>query len=438
MKKTLRHAAGLAIVCLVLLCAGTVRAEGADAPVDYAGAVRLDMASETVKQEVSVYAFVDGDTTHFNVPSSVAASGVLKARYLAINTPETTNKVEAYGKKAAEFTREKLSAATSIIIESDDGQWNPDSTGGRYLVWVWYRTEETQDYRNLNVEILQNGLAIANSAANNRYGDVCTAAIAQARAQELNLYSDEPDPDFYYGDAIELTLKELRCNPDAYEGKKVAFEGVITMNDSNTVYVEDYDPETGLYYGVGVYYGYSLNGQGLNILKVGNRSRIVGTFQYYALGDAYQVAGLTYRMMQPDDPENLQKISDGHTPAYVLTDPDTFVNGRVEVALDGQTQTFDYAALAQATSLEMRNLQVREAYRQEDVGSSGHGSLTLLCEADGVPVQVRVNPLYDAQHALVSEEAFLGRTIDVRGIADAHQGTYQIRVFTAGGITIHP
>ena len=71
------------------------------------------------------------------------------------------------------------------------------------------------------------------------------------------------DPDFYYGDAVELTLKELRLNTAAYEGIKVAFEGVVTMNGFNSVYVEDYDEETGRYYGILVYYGYSLSGGGL-------------------------------------------------------------------------------------------------------------------------------------------------------------------------------
>ena len=60
--------------------------------VDYAASVRLNWKSETAKQEVTVESFVDGDTTHFAVPKEIAADGVLKARYLAINTPESTGK----------------------------------------------------------------------------------------------------------------------------------------------------------------------------------------------------------------------------------------------------------------------------------------------------------------------------------------------------------
>ena len=204
------------------------------------------MASETRKLEVTVKTFVDGDTTHFHVPESVLPTGVLKARYLAVNTPEVTGKVEEWGKKASEFTREKLSQADSIIIESDDAAWNPDSTSERYLVWVWYRPQGESRYRNLNIELLQNGLAIANSSANNRYGSVCMAAISQAKEKKLHVYSKQKDPDFYYGDALELTIRELRTNPEAYNGMKVAFKGVITMNHANAVYIEDYDAESGL------------------------------------------------------------------------------------------------------------------------------------------------------------------------------------------------
>jgi len=103
--------------------------------VDYAGSVELNMSSNSVKAEVTVNTYVDGDTTHFNVSESIMETGILKARYLSINTPESPGKIEEYGKAASNFTREKLSQATSIIVESDDSNWNADSTGDRHLVW---------------------------------------------------------------------------------------------------------------------------------------------------------------------------------------------------------------------------------------------------------------------------------------------------------------
>ena len=404
--------------------------------VDYAASVTLNMVSDSAKEEVTVKTFIDGDTTHFYVPETVMETGVLKARYLSINTPESTGKIEEYGKAASNFTKEKLSAATSIIVESDDSNWNVDSTGDRHLVWVWYKTAEDEEYRNLNIEILQNGLAIANSSAQGRYGSTCMKAIEQAKAHKLNVYSGQKDPDFYYGEAVELTLKELRTNTEAYNGIKVAFNGIITTNSDNSVYVESYDAETDMYYGFSVYYGFGLSGEGLDILSIGNEARIVGTVQYYEVGGTYQVAGLSYRMMKPDDPGNIQKLSDGHDPAYVLTDADTFVNSKVEVEVAEEKKEFAYAELALGSSIEMQNLTVKDIYTTVSEESSSKGAMTLTCEVDGIRVSVRTAVLTDADGKLITEDAYEGKTIDVKGIVDYYDGTYQIKVFSADNITI--
>ena len=84
--------------------------------IDYAAEAKMG-GSEIAKQEVTVAAYVDGDTVHFSVPESVDPSGVLKARFIGVDTPESTGKIEEYGKKAAGFTKERLSDARSIVIE---------------------------------------------------------------------------------------------------------------------------------------------------------------------------------------------------------------------------------------------------------------------------------------------------------------------------------
>ncbi len=406
-------------------------------PVDYAGSVKLDMRSDTVKQEVTVKQFVDGDTTHFFVPSSVMPGGVLKGRYLAVNTPESTGKIEEYGKKASNFTKEKLSSAVSIIIESETATWDADSTGDRYLVWVWYKPSQNEEYRNLNIEILQNGLAIASNSANNRYGDTCMDAINQAKAQKLHVYSGQKDPDFYYGEATELTLKELRSNIEAYSNQKVAFNGIVTMNDNNGIYVEAFDPETDMYYGMFVYYGFNLNGKGMEILNVGNEVRIVGSVQFYEGGGTWQVSDLNYRLMKPNDPGNIQKLSDGHKPAYVETSISTF-NANVAIPNDdGTTVTRRYANMALGTSIEMKNLKVVDSYTTTNEESSSKGAFTLQCEVDGQSVDVRTTVLTDKDGNLIKASAYEGKTIDVKGMVDYFNGSYQIKVFSADNIKIH-
>ena len=405
---------------------------------DYAGSLRLNMSSSTAKAEATVKTFVDGDTVHFYVDTDVMPDGVLKARFLAVNTPESTGKIEEYGKTASQFTKEKLSAATSIILESETENWDPDSTGGRYLAWVWYKTEGDTEYRNLNVEILQNGLAKASNTGGNQYGTVCLSALDQAKREKLNLYSGQKDPNFYYGEAVELTLRELRTNTESYSGMTVAFNGIVTV-DSGTqgVYVEDFDEETGLYYGIYIYYGHGLSGTGMEILSVGNEARIVGSVQYYEGGGTWQVSDMNYRMMKPDDPGNIQKLSDGHSASYVLTDPDTFVNGVVTVETEEGTEEASYASMVMATSVEMQNLKVVDVYTTDDEASSSYGAMTLTCEVDGVTVTVRTAVLYDENGERITEDAYLGKTIDVKGIVDYFDGDYQIKVFSANNITIH-
>ncbi|MBQ1256862.1 MAG: thermonuclease family protein [Clostridia bacterium] len=425
----------LSFLLILLLAAGVMPACRAEVE-KISDSVRLTGSSETVKQEVTVKTFIDGDTTHFHVPQSVVDTGVLKARYLAVNTPETTGKIEEYGKKASQFTREKLTGAYSILIESDNASWNRDSTGDRYLVWVWYKTDENSEYRNLNIELLENGLAIANSSANNRYGDKCMAAIDQAKKLKLNIYSGAPDPDFYYGDAIELTLKELRSNLEFYNGKKVAFKGVITINHSNAVYVEEYDAETEMYFGMSVYYGYGLSGKGLEILKVGNEARIVGTVQFYEAGGTWQVSGLTYRMMKPKDPGNIQLLSEGHAPSYTLIDSETFLRGKVTVRGEEADSVFEFAPMAVGTSVEMKNLFVESVYTTLDEESSSYGAMTLLLKAGEDTIQVRTQVLYENGERITGEK-YLGKTIDVKGIVDYYEGVHQIKVFLPEQITIY-
>ncbi len=415
---------------------------GGTKAVDYAGQVKLDWSSESAKCEVeSVKTYIDGDTTHFWVPTSVASAGFLKARYLGVDTPESTGKIEKWGKAASKFTRSKLENSVSIVIESDDANWNVDSTGDRYLVWVWYKTSADAEYRNLNIELLQEGLAIANKSASNRYGDTCMKAIDQAKKLALHINSKDADPDYFTGTAIPVTLKELRTNAAAYEGANVAVEGVITKMYNNGAFIESYDEETGMYHGFYMYFGFNLDGFALEILSIGNEVRVVGSVQYYEAGASYQISGILYNIRKPDDPNNSKLLSEGNAPSYVETDADTFVHGKVNVIVieDGEevSKEFSYAELALGTTVSMKNLVVKKVYTTDNEESSQNGAMTLTCEVDGVTISVRTSVLKDSQGNLITAEYFNGKTIDVYGVVDCFNGEYQIRVTTLGDVTVH-
>ena len=443
----------LSLLLSIVSCVGLFAACGGDdssAPkeVDYAAAVTLDMEStETIKQTTTVKLFIDGDTTHFNVPSnvSVTGNGVLKARYLAINTPESTGKIEEWGKAASKFTRSKLESATSIVLETDLNKWELDSTGGRHLVWVWYKPEGAENYRNLNIEILQEGLAIASDSEGNRYGEICGKALRQATALKKHVHGEEKDPDFYYGSAIPMDLKNLRLNIAEYDGQKVAFEGVITHLYNDGAYLESYDEETQQWYGMYIYYGRNTNPFLSEVIVPGNRMRIVGTVSYWEGGGKYKVSGIEYNMRNPDDPNSCKLLDDEkHAPANVaITVNDFYGKKSIQLQDDDNATEYDYAALAMETTVSMKGLRVVSAYTTHNGGDSD-GAISLTCSVDGREITVRTDVLKDADGNLITEDLFPKNTvIDVEGIIDYYKsendetGSYQIKVFNIENITIH-
>ena len=430
---------------------GTTAATGQDTPaelVDYAATVKFDPNSGRAHATVTVRTFVDGDTTHFNISHPAFDGGILKARYLGINTPESTGQIEPWGKKASAYTKDALSRATSIIVESDSATWNPDSTGDRYLVWVWYKTAETDEYRCLNLEILQAGLAVSSKSSDTSYADICVTILNQAVRHKLYVHSKDKDPDFYYGDAMPMTLKELKTNIEAYKGKDVSFEGVVVRNSNQTAYVEEYDEETGLYFGIQIYYGFNLGFFGEEILTVGNRVLIVGSVQYYETGGTYQIADIKYHAMRPEDPENIQKISEGHTGAYTEVSAKELLTGKVDIEVTSvdeegnesvETKAYDYGFITMHSSASLTDLVIKSIYTTQNEDSSNFGALSITCIAqDGTEVVLRTIVLKDESGKTITADAFpIGSVIDAKGVVDVYNGVYQLKVFSASDITFH-
>ena len=439
--------------CALVACGEKPGGADEETPfVDYVSQLKLDMNSETNKMVVTVKTYVDGDTTHFNDPNNeISDTGTIKARYIAINTPESTGRIEEYGKKASRFTREKLESASSIMIESNDENWNADSTGSRYLLWIWYKTSEDAEWRNLNVEILQNGLALASNTGGNRYGEIANNALQQAREKKINMYSGIKDTEVYSGDAIAVTLKELRTNLNVYErddensyyNKKVSFDGVIVKDNGNrSIYVEslEVDELTGLHYGMTCFYGFDQNSWALEVLSVGNYVRIVGSVQYYETGNTYQIADMTYVVRNPDDPSSIKQLdNEKHEPAYQTIDVKKLNDGTtvpIEIETDDEivVKNVKYGELVMDTSVKLEGLTVTKVYTTATGDSKG--ALTLTCRTkDGVTITVRTNVLRNGT-SIVTADEFEGKTINVEGVINYYNGKYQIGVFSYSSITI--
>lgn len=428
--------------------------------VDYVSQLKLDENSASQKLEVTVKMYIDGDTTHFypknksdvsSLPEKIQEDGFIKARYSAVNTPESTGTIEEWGQAASDFTHEKLQSAASIIIETEEDDWALDSTSERYVLWVWYKPKDATDYRNLNLELLQEGLGRGTKAGTSRYGELCTKAIAQAKALALHVYSKEKDPDFYYGTAVPVTLKELRTNLSEYVGKRVAFEGVVAAlasGSGGTVYIEDWDDETQMSYGMTIYYGFQTEFN--KFLALGNKVHVVGNLTY-SENFGYQVSSLHYDAWATDDPDNIKKLGTGYSGKYNEVSVETFNSQKTitliketmdpetgEIKTETKTKTMKFAELALSTTLSMKDLRVVDMYTTNN-GGDNDGAISITCEdASGNKVDIRIDAnIKENGKCVYTESDFEGKTIDVKGVVETYNGGYQLKVYLKDNVTIH-
>ena len=362
---------------------------------------------KTGRGVVTVEQFIDGDTVHFWNKSHTE---VIKARFLGIDTPESTGKVEPWGKPASIYTKTKLRGAEQIVLESNvEGEAGKDSTGDRYLAWVWYRNAGETVWHNLNIELLADGLAMGKSTSSTRYGDTAMAALSSARQERLNLYSGKHDPLFYYGETVELTIKALVTNKSAYNAIKVRFEGLVTKESGGGIYVEEWDEDTQQYYGVYVYGGYAPLAP--KFLVPGYRLKITGTADDNE-NFGFQVSGLSFSLINPTDDDTQILEKDVEVKPTLITADELLANETL-------ANTF----------VRMENLTVKSIYTTKSTTDS-NGAMTLTCtSADGKTVTVRTVRL-TVDGEVVTESYFQGKTINVNGVIDYYQGNPQIKLFT--------
>ena len=130
------------------------------------------------KEIVTLSKCVDGDTAWFYLDGKE-----IKTRFLAIDTPESTNKIEEYGKEASNFTCDKLTNAKKIEIEYDE---NSDKTDkyNRELVWVFVDNELLQNL------IIKEGLGeVAYLYGDYKYTSLLQKSQLEAQEKKMNIWS---------------------------------------------------------------------------------------------------------------------------------------------------------------------------------------------------------------------------------------------------------
>ena len=400
--------------------------------VDYVAKTKLtdsfsskDFITEGI-EEVDLYQAVDGDTIHV-----VNSKGtILKLRFLGVDTPESTATVEPWGKKASAFTKNIVKNCKSLVIQSDGGAAKQDNYE-RYLSWVWYKMDDNSDYRLLNLELVQEGYSYGKSEGVTHYVNELTAAQSQAMKKKIRVYG-ETDPDYCYGAAKEIALKELCEDLSAngsnskYLDQKVMFEATVVRHDGATYYLNDTDPETGVVYGIQVYHNKASSGKGY-LEEDGNRVKIAGTVTYYETGDVYQLTSIVDAKLQIIESEdNLKLISSNYD--YDLTEIS---------ASDLNTTNADL--LFNVVSL--KNIAVTRTYTTTTEGSSSYGAITITGTVGGQTVTIRTTVLFDRTGTYlvddikrVKAENFDGKTIDVIGIVERYNGSYQIKLVSMSDV----
>lgn len=162
------------------------------------------------KLEVTLDKCVDGDTAWFYLDNEE-----IKARFLAIDTPESTTKKEAFGKEASDFTCNLLKNANKIEIEYDDNSDKLDKYD-RHLVWVFVDDNLLQDL------IIKNGLGeVEYIYGDYKYTSILEASEILAKTNRVGMWNDTYDYLYIIGTIILIVIIIIICIFNKKVRKKV-------------------------------------------------------------------------------------------------------------------------------------------------------------------------------------------------------------------------
>jgi micrococcal nuclease len=206
--------------------------------------------------EVQLNRVVDGDTI-----TVYTGSQSTTIRFLGIDTPESTAKVEPWGKSASQFVKDKLNDAHSIVLEAEGDR--VDSTGRRYLAWIWYKSDANSDYRLLNLEEIELAYSKYMIINTSKYFQTMYDANQKASLAQKRVWG-ERDPDFNYSkEVIATSILYLVNNPEEFmTGTKFDLTVRLVRTEGNNMYLQDayevsYDQEGEVITGFGNVYAFS-------------------------------------------------------------------------------------------------------------------------------------------------------------------------------------
>lgn len=216
-----------------------------DLKTEYTNKLKLETSFENKKfllegiEKVTLLRVIDGDTAHF----VDGARNTLKIRFLGINTPESTIRIAPWGKQASVYVKNILENAYEIVIEANEIGVAPevDTTGERYLGYVWYRKTATEDLRLLNLEIIEQCFSyFTGETSSLKYGQTMMDAYVAVKKTKLRVFG-EKDPHYDYDMTLnEITIAELRNDFASFSaGSRLKLEVRVVRLVGNSLFVED-------------------------------------------------------------------------------------------------------------------------------------------------------------------------------------------------------
>lgn len=160
--------------------------------------------------KATLVSVTDGDTANFTTIDGT----YYKVRFLGINTPESTAKVEAWGVKASKWMASVFESAVDFCLVCDaDAYGTKDSSGSRALAFVWYKTSASDEnhpnsWRLYNLECVEQAYSKNQLFTDSslKYLDSFLAAEERGEKCGGRVYG-QTDPDF----VGSSTIIEVSC-----------------------------------------------------------------------------------------------------------------------------------------------------------------------------------------------------------------------------------
>lgn len=219
---------------------------------------------------VTIDSLADGDTTSFKLKK-----GTYTTRYLAVDTPETSNGLDPWGTTAKKFTNTRLSNAKQIILERDpllsttDGDNSTFDKYGRLLAHVWI------DGELLQYTLVDNSLAwVKYLYFDYKYNDTLIALeMYVEKVDDCKVHNTKDlDPTYDYSHALhEVTIAEL---DEKLIGQRVHIEGTVCelAEEGNTWLQDKTGAKIYIYTSHSTYHAFS---------SIGNKVKLIGTYSIY-------------------------------------------------------------------------------------------------------------------------------------------------------------